>query len=540
MKYSVLELALKLQELVDARVNKLRNEIPALNDWPDAGCHIDPFAVDGAQQLAKEGRTPAEGLVASGLWQSFDKDANNRYYLFPKSSFMKDKEASTEHKKVYKAFTPLPRSEHTAEHMAALFDPAADDNVLTTKFQELGLMNDGGAVDWKQAKALLGGWRLVLVGPDALKWWRTHDKRDQPRQNVHLQGLCLCCSEAAVHGPCEHLYAALMHSKGNHILKNDVCLDGTRPVGRPKGSINAKKQGALLTPGSTPLVPGSNLKLTEPPAVLQDLRSPETQSTARLDPVVAQALRQLRLYSDKLAMDLAAKEVTCDVLKMLTATEICQFGFSLVQAANLKNMLQNTPRVPEVSPATINTARSPEPDEDVSQGLSKGRSCSRKRKQDHEAEHSKSKDRTLTTSHTRCHGVMAGTDPAVWRARSVSSTEKEQPPDNSCPSLQKDSLALLHGHTHDTLWALPWIKPTPDSSTTLSSLARQFGLQARDSHSLDFRDVSCRKKHERHCIESQAKPGQSSLFLHAPQNIYLSIKRCYYRVSTPVVDISAR
>jgi hypothetical protein len=89
-------------------------------------------------------------------------------------------------------------------------------------------------------------------------------------------------------------------------------------------------------------------------------------------------------------------------------------------------------------------------------------------------------------SHTRCHGVMAGTDPSTWKWSSVNTYKdiEEQRQQNhtstssSSRSFSTEKLSVLRDHTFDTLWALPWRTATESSDTTLLSLGLQFGIRA--------------------------------------------------------------
>ena len=108
---------------------------------------------------------------------------------------------------------------------------ATSSSQITPAWQRLGLYRPCGEVDWKMAAKMFDDWNLVLTGTAAQHFWRLHGVAPHPSQrNVHSLYLCFNCSVAARWGPCEHMYALMLHQ--NAINESEI--PKAKPKGRPR------------------------------------------------------------------------------------------------------------------------------------------------------------------------------------------------------------------------------------------------------------------------------------------------------------------
>ena len=65
--------------------------------------------------------------------------------------------------------------------------------------------------NWTRAVRMFSDLRLVVLGPNTQRMWTLRNVTDPSEDgNVHHLGLCFLCAHAVLHGPCEHLYLALL------------------------------------------------------------------------------------------------------------------------------------------------------------------------------------------------------------------------------------------------------------------------------------------------------------------------------------------
>ncbi|OLQ14305.1 hypothetical protein AK812_SmicGene1580 [Symbiodinium microadriaticum] len=161
------DLAQALQTIVRSKLVRLRQEERALHDWPGPHAHVALACLTDDAGLGQE--EYAQRIISP----------------LPSGTL-------TKYVRLIKAHS----QSEVARALHAL-------GVTASPLQEpLEITN------WSLAKELFGRWCLVVVGPHAQEYWRHVQQHGEP--NIHVRGLCTC-HEAALHGPCEHLYAAFLH-----------------------------------------------------------------------------------------------------------------------------------------------------------------------------------------------------------------------------------------------------------------------------------------------------------------------------------------
>ena len=75
------------------------------------------------------------------------------------------------------------------------------------------------------------------------------ERRIDGGENLHVKGLC-SCHEAALHGPCEHLYAALIHQDEPALSVRKCMSSSARKPGRPsKAKETPQRPVGEIVPG---------------------------------------------------------------------------------------------------------------------------------------------------------------------------------------------------------------------------------------------------------------------------------------------------
>ena len=252
-KYDPFELATHLQAtIVDPQLQDLQgrmNDDASFEDWPAIGKFIDQHILHNSCALAKEGRVPPQALLGLNLHQSFQDAAGNTWMLLPKSTLKVDW-AKSGRKKAYKhrALDQLPPN--AVEKFADMVR-ATSSLQIKEAWQNLGFYSADGRINWKGAAKMFDDWNVVLSGPLTRQFWQLHHSSPlQPNfsdSNLHALHLCFNCAIAAKWGPCEHMYASMLH----HNLINQCSLPRPKAKGRPA------KKDQLLPPisSSSLLVP---------------------------------------------------------------------------------------------------------------------------------------------------------------------------------------------------------------------------------------------------------------------------------------------
>ena len=283
--------------------------------------------------------------------------------------------------------------------------------------------------DWGKSKELFGRWCLVLVGPRAQEYWQ-HVVSDTLDDNIHARGLC-ACHEAALHGPCEHLYAAFLHL-GFTEVSGKACVQVRHDRGgRNKADANLLSQG----PPQGSVRPGPRVAVA---ASAQATPSQNAVTSSAVNAAVSRLLHQA-CPPDVIAKRIAALRVlgvyTVADMKLLTETHLRTDGrFTLGETLRLQQLLAK-PRA-AASQAMTN--------------------------------------------------VMAGTDPAAWVVQHTAPSQLR---------VSAEERAFLSSVTHDALYDMPWDSRSASSAreshpsitiaghrlTTLKAIAQHFRIRARAS-----------------------------------------------------------
>ena len=452
-------LAEDLQTIVRSRLQFLRTENPVLHDWPGSDASVDLTCLSDDAALGVKGRTCAQTLLAQSPWQTWLDSEGTSWFFFPRSLLKKDDAASAPKvpKYVHRAVEPLPPD--TVRLMAEAFS-ARDEAHLRSALQSLGVTKtERGAAeicDWPRAKEIFGRWTLVAVGPHAERYWKSvPGERATNAGNIHSRGLC-SCHEAALHGPCEHLYAALLHLQQPQ-LSSKVCMAPRKKAGRPPGAAllrSDKPQGRTL-PGPCVVAPAATASPSHS-AIPEDVLSVlSVVCPEAVLPVRAGRLQALGILS-------------LEDLKLLSERHLRQdAGFSLPEALKLLQLLH--PNQPSSTTAKAKTS-----------AVGALRPVAAK------AAAKRSVPTTPSLTSQVMTNVMAGTDPAAW-----SLTHRQAPAAQEvvrqAPVRTAEDQALLASLSHDILWEMAWdsrgaassARPKgPGNFPTLRSLANHFGVKA--------------------------------------------------------------
>ncbi|OLQ01206.1 hypothetical protein AK812_SmicGene16065 [Symbiodinium microadriaticum] len=166
---------------------------------------------------------------------------------------------------VQRALVLLPRG--TLCKMVELVT-ATSEAGTTTSLHALGLTSSPEGCPqiteyWGKAAELFGRWCLVLVGPRAREYWQ-HVVSDTLEDNIHARGLCTC-HEAALHGPCEHLYTAFLHLSFPEV-SGKACMQVRHDRGgRNKADASFSSQGppqGSVRPGPRVAVASASARAT--------------------------------------------------------------------------------------------------------------------------------------------------------------------------------------------------------------------------------------------------------------------------------------
>ena len=151
------------------------------------------------ERLPAYGRNSGKELHASGAKSKFVDEDGSIYYALPRTML--------EWNHANQRWLPLnPRLIRVPENMARLQATP----YKATSSQEVESALDALGVSQPRCEHLpataraLTKYAVVLLGPAATKLWHAQGSK-------HVQALCLFCKEAALHGTCEHIHAALLH-----------------------------------------------------------------------------------------------------------------------------------------------------------------------------------------------------------------------------------------------------------------------------------------------------------------------------------------
>ena len=430
------DLAQALQTIVRSKLVRLRQEERALHDWPGPHAHVALACLTDDAGLGQEGRSSAKSLIEQPHWHTFRDDANNHWFLFPRSLWRRvpnnDPEAPPEY--AQRIISPLPSG--TLTKYVRLIKAHSQSEVAHA-LHALGvtappLQEPLEITKWSLAKELFGRWCLVVVGPHAQEYWRHVQQHGEP--NIHARGLCMC-HEAALHGPCEHLYAAFLHLRLPEV-SDRLCMT----VRHDRGGRT--KTGASPTTSSQPprgsVRPGPRAGV----AVAPEARPRPCVHESVVD--LVQTVSGAELCSKRVAALSTLGVHTLADLRLLSEAHLrTEAGFTLTEALKLKHQLaaESAAAAPRATPTKV---RKRQPSERGS-GPTEAKRASTQAMQN----------------------VMAGSDPATWV---VTHTPQSR--------FTQQEISFLLSLSHDMLYELPW-----DSRSSSS---------ARASKSLSIGDRQCR------------------------------------------------
>ena len=187
----------------------------------------------------------------------------------PKSTLKVDWSKSGK-QKAYKTRRFQPLGAQAVQAFASMAE-ATSSSQITSAWQTLGLYTPSGEVDWSVAAKTFDDWNLVLTGTATQHFWRLHGVPSHPSQgNVHSLYLCFNCSVTARWGPCEHMYALMLHQN----VINECQIPKAKPKGRPP-----KRPFSPETPRLRALQPGPAAEprpsQTPAPRVVSEPLTPE-------------------------------------------------------------------------------------------------------------------------------------------------------------------------------------------------------------------------------------------------------------------------
>ena len=448
------DLTKHLQRIVRTQLVRLRHENRVLHDWPGPHAHVDLACLTDDVGLGVEGRTSAKTLLEQPHWYVLQDEAENHWFLFPRSLLKQDPTTTASAsarrcpKYVQRDLLPLPPG--TLRKMVDLVTATSEAGV-TAALHALDLASSpeesAQITNWGKAKELFGRWCLVLVGPRAREYWQ-HVVSDTSEDNIHARGLCTC-HEAALHGPCEHLYAAFLH-----LGFPEVSLKACMQVRHDRGGRN--RAGASLLSQGPPqgsVRPGPRVAVAA--ASARTTPSEDVETSSAVDADVSRLLHQAcpaDVVSKRIATLSALGVHTMADLKLLTETHLrTDAGFTLGETLRLQQLLSKSRVATPAQPRKKSSK--PVPEQRTSQAMT---------------------------------NVMAGTDPANWVVQHAV---------HSQPRIRAEDRAFLASVTHDALYDMPWDARSASSAReshpsitiggrrldTLKAIANHFGIRARAS-----------------------------------------------------------
>lgn len=207
---------------------------------------------------------------------------------------------------------------------------------ITRAWQNLGLYESGGRINWKAAAKMFDDWNVVLSGPLTQQFWQLHHSKARSDASLHAIHLCFNCSIAAKWGPCEHMYASMLDQN----LINECSLPRPKAKGRPA----KKKQTAAASslPENFQLAPGPALERPPASAPAHSL----TKSTKLWAPLSADqlALQTLLRRADcgHMLPAMLQQQATVEALKSFTIADFVGiFGCNVGCAHRIMMVLKN-------------------------------------------------------------------------------------------------------------------------------------------------------------------------------------------------------
>ena len=338
-KYDPFELATHLQTtIVDPQLQDLQctmNDDTSFQHCPAIGKFIDQHILHNSCALAREGRAAPHVLLGLNQHQSFQDPAGNTWMLLPKSTLKVDWSKSGR-KKAYKhrALSQLPP--HAVEQFADMVR-ATSSLQIKEAWRNLGFCAPDGQIDWKGAAKMFDDWNVVLSGPLTRQFWRLHHSSPlQPNfadSNLHALHLCFNCAIAAKWGPCEHMYASMLH----HNLINECSLPRPKAKGRPA----KKARSSAPLPNVFQLTPGPGLEHPASSSASSLPKPTQAMTTLSSDQIALQTLLR-KAGCGHLFPAMLAQQATIAALRACTMSDfVAIFGCNVGVAHKIMTLLAN-------------------------------------------------------------------------------------------------------------------------------------------------------------------------------------------------------
>ena len=242
-----------------AELQGMRRGGVSFEDWPGAGQHLNLSILKASGKMAREGRTCAVELLDWSLHTTASDKSGNKHFLFPVSKWRPAPDQAATERRAKKAFVLRsipPLTEGAALAMGFKASLATSRCEAEAALQDLRVYNAQQDVwDWDQARELFTNWRHVVVGPAVEELWKLHGTRSDALTNKHGRALCFGCAEAAKSGPCEHVYAALLHLGEISVEPTVVTRRPGRPPKAPGGGRGGLSPGRRLVADVPPVCP---------------------------------------------------------------------------------------------------------------------------------------------------------------------------------------------------------------------------------------------------------------------------------------------
>ena len=247
-----------LGEFTQSRLKDLQATEGELPDVP-----IEPFpdkhVLFDTPWLTAQGRSCADQYHRTKSYDVWSDEIGTSYYAMPRTLATYDKRAETWSR------TPTPDDlvervpPGTAKALASLFQ-AREVDCLHSALRALGL-GDEPLQDLNSLLKGLSRYVLVVHGDAAQQYWRKGPQKGAA--NPHVQILCAFCDIFCMHASCEHVHAALVHSKHISLKKANMPDRGKQskaplaqqdpiPILLPAASHCSKRQSPPAPMRSTP------------------------------------------------------------------------------------------------------------------------------------------------------------------------------------------------------------------------------------------------------------------------------------------------